>query len=482
MNGIAGGNTAFGQICVVASNPCQAVKSFTSPQVDYLAPGAIPSPNPVSAAAASAADPTKSASAQITVINHVLVSVQPGSVTLAPLAVQSFAASVLGTSNQNVVWQVQGAACSTAGICGTVTPSGTYTAPSAPPAPNAIQVVAISSNDPSQSGIANVTISTGANILALHPSSVYAGAAQGFTLRVDGSGFAASSPGPGSAMLIGGTARITTCTSALECTAPVTAVDVAVVWTGVSGTTLVPAAAPLTRTSTQNACGPDGVNSVCFDQADTAFTPGVLAFTRVITTDRLGVQVGSSAVSTQLGQILDADIYFNPGDSNTAYATPQALAANPKAYDLESLLTHELGHFLGFSHSAVWSAIMFPFAPAPGTFSGTRPTTLQPDAPLGEDDRTGLRVLYPDPADVVHQGSISGRILPANPLALPASPPGVTGVFGTQVVAVDASSGAVGGRRSEGGVARRLVPRNLTALMRSMVCHSDAVTQFMRKR
>jgi Matrixin len=218
------------------------------------------------------------------------------------------------------------------------------------------------------------------------------------------------------------------------------------VWTGVSGTTLVPATvAPLTRTATQNACGPDGLNSICFDQADMAFTPGVLAFTRVITTDRLGIQVGSSAVSTQLGQILDADIYFNPGDSNTAYATPLALSANPKAYDLESLLTHELGHFLGFSHSAVWSAIMFPFAPAPGTFSGARPTTLQPDAPLGDDDRTGLRVLYPDPADTVHLGVISGRILPANPLALPASPPGVTGVFGAQVVAVDASTGAVVG-------------------------------------
>src|SRR6267378_2973373 len=178
-------------------------------------------------------------------------------------------------------------------------------------------------------------------------------------------------------------------------------------WTGVSGTTLVPVTlTPLTRTATQNACGPDGLNSICFDQADMAFTPGVLAFTRVITTDRLGVQVGSSAVATQLGQILDADIYFNPSDSNTAYATPQALAANPKAYDLESLLTHELGHFLGFSHSAVWSAIMFPFAPAPGTFSGIRPTTRQPDAPLGDDDRTGLRVLYPDPADAAHQGSI----------------------------------------------------------------------------
>ena len=218
------------------------------------------------------------------------------------------------------------------------------------------------------------------------------------------------------------------------------------VWTGVSGTTLLPATLmPLTRTATQNACGSDGLNSICFDQADMAFTPGVLAFTRVITTDRLGVQVGSSAVSTQLGQILDADIYFNPSDSRTAFATPQALAGTPAAYDLESVLTHELGHFLGFSHSAVWSAIMFPFAPAPGTFSGMRPTAQQLDAPLGDDDRTGLRVLYPDPADTLHVGSISGQISPANPLALPASPPGVTGVFGAQVVAVDATSGAVVG-------------------------------------
>ena len=218
------------------------------------------------------------------------------------------------------------------------------------------------------------------------------------------------------------------------------------VWTGVSGTALVPATvAPLARTATPNACGPDGVNSICFDQADMAFTPGVLAFTRVISTDRLGVQVGSSAVSTQLGQILDADIYFNPSDSRTTFATPQALPAASTAYDFESVLTHELGHFLGFSHSAVWSAMMFPFAPAPGAYNGTRPTTLQPDAPLGDDDRTGLRVLYPDPADIVHLGVISGRVLPANPLALPASPPGVTGVFGAHVVAVDATSGAVAG-------------------------------------
>jgi hypothetical protein len=216
-------------------------------------------------------------------------------------------------------------------------------------------------------------------------------------------------------------------------------------WTGVSGTTLTPASlAPLTRTSTASACASDGVNSICFDQADAAFTPGVLAFTRVITADRTGVQVGSSPVATEVGQILDADIYFNPSDSQVTFATPAVLAtATPAGYDLESLITHELGHFLGFSHSAVWRAMMYPFAPAPGTFTGPRPTAQQPDAELSDDDRTGLRILYPDPTDTVHVGSIAGRILPANALSLPASPPGVTGVFGAHVVAVDSGSGAV---------------------------------------
>jgi len=216
------------------------------------------------------------------------------------------------------------------------------------------------------------------------------------------------------------------------------------VWTGVSGTTLVPGTfAAVTRTATQNACGSDGVNSICFDQADGAFTPGILAFTRVITADIIGVQVGTGVPSSQVGQILDADIYFDPGNSMITFATPAALAATPTAYDFESLMIHELGHTLGFSHSAVLAAMMYPFAPAPGTFSGMRPTAQQSDAPLGDDDRTGLRVLYPDPADTANVGSLSGHVLPANPLSLPASPPGVTGIFGAHVVAVDAASGAV---------------------------------------
>ena len=227
VNGIAGGNSTVGQICVVNSNPCQEVTGGGVLQVDYLAPGAVPSPNPVSVQATSAADTTKNATSQITVINHVVVSVQPASITLAPGAVQGFSATVLGTSNQNVVWQVQGAACTASGACGVIDPNGIYTAPAMAPTPNTLQVIAISSDDASQFGTANVTISSGANIQSLHPASVYAGGANGFTLRVDGSGFAASNPGPGSALLIGGALRTTNCTSSGECTAPVFASDVA---------------------------------------------------------------------------------------------------------------------------------------------------------------------------------------------------------------------------------------------------------------
>ncbi len=227
VNNISGGNATLGQICVVASSPCQSVTSGSATQVDYIAPGTIPSPNPVSVQVSSTGNPALNASAQITVINHILVSVLPNNVTLPPLAVQGFIATVLGTSNQAVIWQIQGAGCSVIGACGSIDPSGTFTAPAAPPVPDAIQIVALSQDDSMQSGTAAVTISTGTNILSLHPASVYAGSADGFTLTVDGSGFIPSNPGPGSTLLIGGTARVTTCGSVNSCSAPINSTDVA---------------------------------------------------------------------------------------------------------------------------------------------------------------------------------------------------------------------------------------------------------------
>ncbi len=216
-------------------------------------------------------------------------------------------------------------------------------------------------------------------------------------------------------------------------------------WTGVSGSALTPASlGPLQRTPAQDACAADGVNTICFNQSDPEFATGVLSFTRVVTADVIGEQVSaSSPPSTFVGEILDADILVSPSTPQVQFATPAALPANPTAYDLSSVLTHELGHTFGLGHSGVWPAVMFPFVPSPGTYVGSRATVQSPDAPLSDDDRAAVRTLYPGAPGGAYSGSISGHILPANPLALSGEPAGTTGVFPAQVVAIDATSGAV---------------------------------------
>ena len=231
-------------------------------------------------------------------------------------------------------------------------------------------------------------------------------------------------------------------------------------WSGVTGTTINSTAypgriAPLARVTAANSCtndqesNIDGLNTICFNQSSMGFTAGVLAFTRVITANAAGASVGSGSPASFAGQILDADTLFR-NEGQATFATPAALATTQGqgAYDLESLLIHEIGHWFGFDHSAVWRAIMFPFAPPPGQFLGDRPTAQAPDGPLSDDDRTGIRMLYPDPNDTVNIGGISGRVIPANPFALAtlaAPSPGsfVTGIFGAHVVAVDSDTGAV---------------------------------------
>jgi hypothetical protein len=227
VNGIPGGSYVYGQICVLGSNPCQPIASSSTTQVNYVAPGSVPAANPVSISVSSASNPALTASAQISVLSQFVVTVLPNNVTLAPSAVQSFAATVLGSANQGVTWQLQGTGCSTAGSCGSIDASGAYTAPAVAPTPSNFTVIATSQIDPTQSGSASITISSGPNIQALHPASVYAGGLDGFTLQVNGSGFAEASPGPGSTLIIGGTARLTSCTTTGACTAAVTSTDVA---------------------------------------------------------------------------------------------------------------------------------------------------------------------------------------------------------------------------------------------------------------
>jgi hypothetical protein len=228
VNGIPGGNTTVGQICVVASNPCQAVSIAPAGSVEYLAPVSVPSPNPVTLSVSSQAFPTQIQTAQVTILAHIVVSVSPPSAVLAPATTQAFTANVIGTTNQTVTWNVTGTACSAANFpCGTIDANGNFTAPISTPSPNAINIVATSSEDTSRAGSASVTITNAITIVSLLPASATAGGVGSFTLQVFGGNFMPTSPGPGSTLIVGGTARTTNCVSNGECATGLTSNDLA---------------------------------------------------------------------------------------------------------------------------------------------------------------------------------------------------------------------------------------------------------------
>lgn len=225
VNGIAGGSSAVGQICVAGSNPCQQISASSGGSIDYLAPAGLPSPNPVTVTAISQADNGEAASASVTILPHIAVSVLPGSTSMAGNRQLRFVATVIGADNQQVTWTISGTGCGISGACGLIDSTGLFVAPPSAPFPDLITITATSSDDTSQSGSATVTISGGPFISSLAPSSAYQGSAGGFTLQLSGSNFAASSPGPGSTILVTGTSRTTSCVSTAECTTSLAATD-----------------------------------------------------------------------------------------------------------------------------------------------------------------------------------------------------------------------------------------------------------------
>jgi hypothetical protein len=226
--GIPGGNTSVGQICVVASNPCQVVSIAPAGSMEYLAPAGVPSPNPVTLNVSIQAFPAQFQTAQITVLAHTVVTVSPPSANLAPATTQAFTANILGTTNQTVTWNVTGTACNAAGSpCGLVDANGLYTAPISTPSPNAINIVATSSEDSSRTGSASVTITNAITIVSLLPASATAGGVGSFTLQILGGNFVPTSPGPGSTILINASARTTNCISNGTCTTALNSNDLA---------------------------------------------------------------------------------------------------------------------------------------------------------------------------------------------------------------------------------------------------------------
>jgi hypothetical protein len=121
----------------------------------YTAPAQAPEPAFVTVTATSAADSTKSGSATVNVTQQIGVTISPTTAQLAEGQTKQFSASVTGTSNTSVSWSVSGTGCSGSG-CGTVSPTGLYTAPEA--LPTQVMVTATSVADLAVSASATVTI------------------------------------------------------------------------------------------------------------------------------------------------------------------------------------------------------------------------------------------------------------------------------------------------------------------------------------
>jgi hypothetical protein len=173
-------------------------------------------------------------------------------------------------------------------------------------------------------------------------------------------------------------------------------------WMGAPNTAVSASRGP---DSSLTKAGYDGVNLICFVcTGDFSQDASTLAVTITTVADAPGQDTKHGGTSKFAGQILDADILFNP--------SVQFSTGGAAGQDMQTIATHEIGHFFGLDHSGVVRSIMFPFAP-----------DLQ--TTLSYDDVAGMSSLYPKPTLDVPVGSISGRIMTA----------GGTPVFGAHVFA-----------------------------------------------
>ena len=121
----------------------------------YTAPATVPNPPAVTVSAVPQADTSKSASATVTIStsSNVSVYVSPTATTVPTGTSTQFVATVSGTSNTAVTWQVSGGSTN-----GTITTDGVYTAPAGVPGTGRVIVFATSSADTGVSAAATVTV------------------------------------------------------------------------------------------------------------------------------------------------------------------------------------------------------------------------------------------------------------------------------------------------------------------------------------
>jgi hypothetical protein len=176
---------------------------------------------------------------------------------------------------------------------------------------------------------------------------------------------------------------------------PVTAVMQAAfnTWTAAPNTNL-PVSQGSNSSVTSESNSPGTINLVCFVCSGGDFDEGtdtlaVTLFTYATASGQSDLHGGKTQFA---GQMLKADILFNPA---VAFTTDSG-AATGSVFDLQTVATHEVGHFFGLDHSAVVNAVMFPFS------AGLRQQ-------LSYDDVAAISSLYPG-NQTVGTGVIQGTV------------------------------------------------------------------------
>jgi hypothetical protein len=147
VNGLQGGNPKFGTITSLAG----AIGLYT-------APSRIPNPPDVTITALLQSDLSTSGSTIVTIISSrpPAVTISPTTASVAIGQMLQFTSSVQN-SNAGIVWEVNSVPGGDSAD-GTITSSGTYTAPASLPTPQTITVMAVLQTDSSVFASAGVTI------------------------------------------------------------------------------------------------------------------------------------------------------------------------------------------------------------------------------------------------------------------------------------------------------------------------------------
>ena len=155
-----------------------AVGTISSSGV-YTAPASIASAQKITVKATSTADPTKSASATIS-LTPVTVTLTPSTASLTISQSQQFTPTVTGTANTGVTWSLSP-------VVGTISGSGLYTAPASIASAQNVMLTATSIVDPTKSASATISLTPVAVALTPSTSSLTVLQTQQFTATVTGS-------------------------------------------------------------------------------------------------------------------------------------------------------------------------------------------------------------------------------------------------------------------------------------------------------